>query len=380
MKILHLIIDHQVIERTLSLYEKVFPDSNDVIIFADKDEYKHLSGHKSCERISRKNVKNKGKHYDFSGINYIVAHYLTIEMIDFIGYAPPKIHVSWEIYGFDLYDQFLAPLGYNLQYVDWIDYKSPMLKLIYKLSLLNIIYFFRKGRVSQFPFIRKRYFKRITNRLNSVSGSRCNSVLLEQYSGKSYSFYETFCYSLKETLGSLYNISFFDEKNILIGNSCSLTNNHLYILNYIKDFDIGDSQIIMPLSYGGYPRYKDDVIVKYSNMFSNNYKCILNYMPLDEYNKIFLTLKTMVMASWREESFGTIIMGLYLGIKIYMSQKSPIYLSLVEEGFRVFKIEGVTNTDFNRPLSLEDKEYNRCLLLDNYNEDKYVQELKRQFV
>lgn len=380
MIILHLIVDHQVIERTLSFYEKVFPGSNEVLIFSDKDNYKHIREHNNCERISKKEAKKKGQKYDFSGISYIVAHYLTLEMIDFIGYAPKKIHVSWELYGYDLYNQFLAPLGYSLQYVNEMSYRRTLSRIADRLHIFSILYFFRYGKTSQFTFVRKRYFKKITNRLNSVSGSKCNAMILEQYAGRSYGFYQTFCYSLKDTLENLYDIDFYDGQNILIGNSCSLTNNHLYVLNYIKDFDLGESKIIMPLSYGGYPRYRDDVIAIYSNMFTNNYKYILNYMPLSEYNRIFLDLKAIVVASWREESFGTIIMGLYLGLKVIMSSKSPVYMSLIEEGFRVFRLENITNEEFVSPLLAEDKQYNRDLLLVKYSEDKFVSELKRQFV
>ena len=46
MKILHLIIDHQVIERMLGVYENVFPYHNDVIIFSLTTNFKHLHKYK----------------------------------------------------------------------------------------------------------------------------------------------------------------------------------------------------------------------------------------------------------------------------------------------------------------------------------------------
>ena len=73
-------------------------------------------------------------------------------------------------------------------------------------------------------------------------------------------------------------------------------------------------------------------------------------------------------------------MGLYLGIKIIMSRKNPVYLSLIEEGFHIFCIEDVTNIEFVKPLSIKDKDYNRHLLLKNYCENKFIGELKRQFI
>ena len=118
MRILHLIIDHQVIERTLGVYESLFPGCNEVVIFNQGSGLKHIKKYSDCIQVDRKTVRAIGKTFDFSRFDNIVAHYLTFEMIDFIDYAPRNIKVCWEIYGYDLYNQFLEPLGYKLQLVD----------------------------------------------------------------------------------------------------------------------------------------------------------------------------------------------------------------------------------------------------------------------
>ena len=72
-------------------------------------------------------------------------------------------------------------------------------------------------------------------------------------------------------------------------------------------------------------------------------------------------------------------MGFYLGIKVFMSNKSPLYQSLEEEGFVVYVIEDATNTNFSVPLTVEQKEHNRNLLLKDYSEEAFEKELNRQF-
>ena len=66
MKILHLIIDHQVVERTLGVYEKVFPQCNDIIIFNQGKELKHIEKYTNCTQIDNCSVKKIGKSFDFS--------------------------------------------------------------------------------------------------------------------------------------------------------------------------------------------------------------------------------------------------------------------------------------------------------------------------
>ena len=380
MRILHLIIDHQVIERMLDIFEIVFPTSNDVLVFSDASEYKHLNKHALCRRISKENVKKESETFDFSSYDYIVAHYLTLEMVDFISHAPKNIHVCWEIYGADLYDQFLVPCGFKMLYTNSLKYSSLPKRIMNRFGVYNLLLSIYTRNLKQLFCVRRRYFKKITNRLDSVEvGCVGDAKLLEKYSGRAIDTYKCFNYSLKKTLGDLYNMQFSDGNDIMIGNSASLSNNHLYVLNYIKNFSLGESKIIMPLSYGGFPSYKTDVMTEYQTLFSEKIFFLLDYIPLNKYNHIFKEIKTMVMAAWRQESIGTITMGLYMGIKIYMSNKSPLYLSLKEEGFYLYEIENVDEIEFVTPLSKDIKEYNRALLLELYDEKFFEAELRRQF-
>lgn len=382
MRILHLIIGHQVVERELGRYERLFPNCNDVLIFSDVGNMKHLRKYSSCPQITHINVKRKGKQFDFSRYNYIVAHYLTTVMIDFISYAPSSIHVSWDIYGADLYNQFLEPRGYQLQYSSLNKYLPIYQRLMNWIGLDKIIAFVRFESITQFKCVNRLYFNNITKRLDSVQiGCTCDGDLLDQYSGMRFTRFRAFNYSLKEVLGDYYGIPFNDiASDVMIGNSASLSNNHLYVLSIIKDIDFGDSRVIIPLSYGGVQRYKNAVVKEYMKSFSNNADFIFDYMPLQEYNKLFLNLKTMIMSSWRQESVGTIVMGLYLGVKVFMSKRSPLYESYKKDGFILFELESSSVFDLIQPLSDEEKIHNRSLLEELYDEKVIEAELKRQFV
>ena len=116
-KILHLIIDHQVIERSLGIFETLYPGQNEVLIFEQKDSYKHLHKYAICQRVNDSNLEEFAKSYDFSDVKYVISHYMNFWMAEFILQVPSYVHCCWEIYGYDLYNQFLESQGVNIYYI-----------------------------------------------------------------------------------------------------------------------------------------------------------------------------------------------------------------------------------------------------------------------
>lgn len=381
MKILHLIIDHQVIERMLGVYENVFPYHNDVVIFSLTTDFKHLRKYKECPVILRNQGRKEGKVFDFSSYTHIIAHYLTMDMIDFIKSAPIDVHVCWEVYGADLYNQFLEPNGFKLYYTDPVRYDK------YRVFRRYLPYLFKlalevKGYKYQFNFQINKQFKYISHRINSIQ--HCcyyDAALIEQYASRKIYSYEVFNYSLSEVLGKLKDTPFFDGDTIMVGNSASYSNNHLYVLNFLKRMDLKDElRFTLVLSYGGSKQYVSEVENAYKSSFPQKVEVLTSYLPLQVYNQIFLKVRSMIMSAWRQESIGTIIMGFYLGVKVFMSERSPLYKWFVDCGFKVFAIETAKEEDLDTPLSIKDKQRNREIVLERYNEERIARSLKENIV
>ena len=179
----------------------------------------------------------------------------------------------------------------------------------------------------------------------------------------------------------LIDTPFFDGDTIMVGNSASYSNNHLYVLNLLKRMDLKDElKFTLVLSYGGSKQYVSEVENAYNSSFPQNVEVLINYLPLQVYNQIFLKVRSMVMSAWRQESIGTIIMGLYLGIKVFMSERSPLYKWFVDCGFNIFAIETAKGEDLDTPLSTKDKQRNRELVLERYNEERIARSLKENIV
>lgn len=377
-KILHLIIDHQVIERSLGIFETLYPGQNEVLIFEKKDSYKHLHKYAICQRVNDSNLEEFVKSYDFSDVKYVISHYMNLWMAEFILQVPRYVHCCWEIYGYDLYNQFLEPQGLNIYYTHPFKFQKYSLFRSLFPNLFNHL-LSRRGVKYATNKEKKLLFDRVADRVDSLGVCTTGDVeILEKYSGKKFPYF-LFCnYSLREVFGDLWGSEFTEGNNIMIGNSASFSNNHLYVLEYMKRINF-DSDIVLTLSYGGNSRYRDAVIRSYSKAFPNRIKTLLNYIPLHEYNKSFLGYNSMIMAAWRQESIGTIMLAFYLGIKVYMSEKSPLYNSWKKEGFKIYAIESNDIEHISKPLSMEDRIHNRNLLLETYNEQNIINSVRTHF-
>ena len=382
MKILHLISDHQVVERTLGVYENIFPDCNDVLVFSNDSNFKRLKKDYRDRIVNKNNLTTIANNYDFSDVTYVIAHYLTMEKIDFIKLIPYNIHVCWEIYGGDLYDQFLEPGGYKMYYTSPLDFDKYGFYKKHLLFIFNCALYIKYRNKYIFRHQLNKQFDYISGRVNSLQYCcKYDASFVEEHAHRSIHSYEVFNYSLSTVLGELKDVDFYEGSDIMVGNSASFSNNHLYVMNYLKKISLPQNlKYILPLSYGGNQRYAEYVERIYKSVFDTQIETFRQYIPLHEYNKTFLRLKAVILSSWRQESQGTAIMAFYLGLKVFMSYKSPLYKWFVECGFIVFTIENANANDFVESLSIDDKKKNRELVLNRYSESCIVDTFKKEFL
>jgi len=151
-------------------------------------------------------------------------------------------------------------------------------------------------------------------------------------------------------------------QNIIIGNSATYPNNHLDIFDRLKTLNI-DTKIICPLNYGD-SDYISIVKEDGENKFKNNFQALEKYLPLNEYSRYLTSCSAMIMNHRRQQGTGNIILGLYLGMKVYLNKKSPVFSFLKEHGFIFFDFY----TDFKNSkenltsLTKSERNHNRIIL------------------
>lgn len=180
-------------------------------------------------------------------------------------------------------------------------------------------------------------------------------------------------YSIEETLGEL-QYEKMNGNNILVGNSCSIENNHLDAFNNLSKFEINNRKIIVPLSYGA-DWLRNIILKRCFNLFGNHFMPIIDFLALNDYNKLISSCSIMIMPHLRPQAQGNIITGLWLGAKVYLSQDSITYKYFQRIGAVVFSIENDLipgNKEALTALSDDIIEQNRAVMLREYGKDNMI--------
>lgn len=357
--ILHLVSDHFVTNTCLRIFREKLPNQNIVLVF----EY---FGNKvdGDAIVTDSNEAEVAKKIDFSKIDCIIISILTRKKNHFIRkYVPTNIPLIWWSYGVDLYSGFLRLRGFNLFYSEPDKYRFcgkwsfPLLKLL--------------RYVANFYF-RHLQDKYVVNRLvGFIPCIKPEYDLLRQYvKNKNFELIQIHSYGASFKFGGRYA----EGNDIAIGHSASISDNHLYALEYLRSLNISNSDIYITLSYSKtVPRYAKDVKLKYEKEYGDKVHFIETMMPKDEYWQSQYRYKTMILPSWRQEALDNIYTCLQIGIKLILSERSIVFQYLKEYGFIIFAIEKMDQECLDTPLTLDEKRHNQQLFV------KFVEERKRNY-
>ena len=363
--ILHLFDDEKVVNRTIKSFELALGKKSIYLCFA-RGNLKYVKEHERLFIYSDKLIPNLRK-FD---ISCIIIHYLSQEKINFVRkYFPLNIKIYWMMWGADFYNELLYSAGYPMYYRFPILGWKPLIKRI--LHFVGIDYN-RKHRLDTLHFIENNIDVCVTT---PIEYKLCKKYYENIFSKLDYvdSF---FYYPIDEILSDNLLNSSVEGDIILVGNSPSITNNHIYAFKYLKKLNLNDKRIITPLSYGGMQSYKKYVINKGRKFFGDRYEALLDFLPLDDYNELLLHASVCVFPSWRQEGNGNIIIALYLGAKVFISYHSPLYIYYRNMGIKLFELEEITNEELRNPLSIEDQVKNREILINNFSLEKQIESIR----
>lgn len=364
--LLHLLINEKVTRRTIYLFESVFPNKNYFVCTREGLCGSIQEGDPVVYFVNG----NLTKDIDFARINAVLIHYLTSESISFVEkYIPVNVPVYWFMWGGDFYP-LLGDRGYDI-------YSQPIFagrRYLFKSYILSKINWLSSNTKRTISFIRNRVSHCVTSREQLAL---CKKYYPNVFNDKK--LIEGFTYYCLETVLKDLKDCRVSGNNILVGNSSSVSNNHNYAFNFLKRLDLCGRQIVAPLNYNGTERYRNNVISMGRRYFGVNFKPLLNFLPLEDYNKVLLSSTISVFASWRQEAWGNIQILLYMGSKVYMSEKSPLYQTLKRLGFVIFALESINDGDFGRTMLEADIMTNRRLLERHYSLSSQIKFINRTF-
>lgn len=263
---------------------------------------------------------------------------------------PENINVAWFLWGGEIYGQpDLAESFY-----------APISKLIYRLHGC-----FRNQEDYAFP-------KQLIKRANYCLTSEVEEVdFVNKYLHTNLPHLWYTYYSIEDTVGALIGMR-CDGNNIFFGNSAGIANNHFDTLVQLKKVGIGDREIITPLSYGS--QWERNICVKFGKfLFGKKFKPLLSFMPRSEYNAQMLSCSIMIQPHWRPNAHGNIITALWLGMRVYLSERNIEYAFFKRIGCVIYSIEKDlkrNNPNVVSPMLEEDVAINQAVLYREFSKKR----------
>ena len=165
----------------------------------------------------------------------------------------------------------------------------------------------------------------------------------------------------------------YSKKNILLGNSATLTNNHAEALKLIYDLELQFDQIICPLSYGD-KDYREYITNYGHTLFNSKFKPLIRFMPLEEYYELTQSCPVVIMNHVRQQAGGIISSMLYQGATIFINKKSPIYDFYHRQGITIFTTDELEENPKLLEYRLNDQEifFARNVLRSNFGMDRAI--------
>jgi len=170
----------------------------------------------------------------------------------------------------------------------------------------------------------------------------------------------------------LGDINKANKGNIILGNSATISNNHLSVLKMINETDLGSRKVFIPLNYGD-EKYKEYILDFIKRLNNKNIIPLNDFMPYKEYQSIISTCDIMIMNHHRQQALGNIILGLLSGCTIFMNEKSSLYSFLKCKSFEIKNINELSKIPV---LSLKEKEHNASLAKKVFGKETQLESVK----
>ena len=368
--ILHVSLDEKFVAAANLVFSKAFPTvKNDFFLITSRDKKLKFGKLEEnfhiilTEKKSLKLLYKLAPEYDL-----IVLHFLPDFSVKLVNNLRQKTNFMWmvwgtEIYGTSLYkEQVLGEL--SKKYFRKENLVIKIRKEIRRLAIEVI----RFKELKFFPDKEKRKALKKIKLVGTIDEREFVSFV-ELKLLATNSKYVRFTYYPLEYIFSNELSTKLSGDNILIGNSATITNNHLEVFEKLRRINIEKRKVIVPLSYGS-NKYADMIIKEGKHVFNANFSPLLEYMPLDQYQKIIGSCSIVIMNHYRQQGVGNILSMLWMGAKVFLSEKSILFSIFQDMGCAIFSVENdldVNNKGCLSPLIRAKVEENREIIFNHFS-------------
>ena len=100
---------------------------------------------------------------------------------------------------------------------------------------------------------------------------------------------------------------------------------------------------------------------------------------MNEYNKVQSSTAVALFGNLRQEAIGNIMIALYMGAKVFLFEKNPVYEWAITHNLKVYPMDELTQQELDTLLPVEDAEHNRSVLRQLYSKRRMMQLIRELF-
>jgi hypothetical protein len=347
--------DSPFIDKIITQCDHISAD-NKYVVFDTKSKY---------SKSDRINFYASYKALKKSGLNVslykrIFIHYLGGNAVDLILDNKEYAEYYWFFWGADGYSLISDSKPIYLAKTRKLGKEKKPFKQIIKSKLLKIFRPVKKKKLKAVQHVKKccTWVKEDYELVKSCTGSSMDFFF--------FSYLSTAELINKNTTTSLTFNERGDALNFLVGNSLNPTNNHIELIDFVKELETSANiNTIMPLSYGGIESYKKSLMsYAKSNLKSTHF--LDRFLPYDEYMEIFQSIDVAVFFHIRQQGANNALALLWLGKILIMREENTLFMTLKSWGLSVLSHTEVTSLEYIKDYHnkhLNRVEENRTILL-----------------
>lgn len=339
---------------------------------------------KNAERVKNKNVFCAAYQSDafqqFIGdirqYEVVYIHWLYGNTARFVNTLTDSIKVVWCFWGGEGLEmpQMLKDVYQPLSYNYFLKYNTQDTRF----SITDIRGYFKQRRTAKNLF--NENIKAIKRSNFFAHYLLEDYALIKKYSGFNALFIPFFYAPLNEIVPFDTPLE-IKGNDIMLGNSDTLTNNHFEAIDVLSGADFKGKKIFCPLSYenGAYAQ----TITDYGNKkLGEAFIPLRTYLAKEDYNQILSACSFGVMNHNRSQALGNILVLLWSGAKVFMSEQSSLFRFLEANDVLVFpfhqSFKGSKNDVFKK-LTLSEAEQNRQTLIQLFGKQRHREQIQKLF-
>lgn len=377
--IIHFVVDEKIIDQIIDNFLQVSPNHQFLVFTENKnDNFNHITYTGPFIRSFNYIEDDINEVLSNTKADAIILHQLNLKFANTVNKIKNSIQIAWIAWGFDVYSlpnikpSLYAPI--TKQFILKCRPASSLVWSIKKYNFARVIFYRLKGKRDPYREI----FKAI-DRINFFSTyiREDFDYFSKYYHKNNLGFLESSFSTIDQYLAGNNNLR-VDEfaTSVIIGNSNTLESNYLDVIGKIQEKRDQINKIYCVLSYGKNNDHKKQVISEGEKQLGDKFQPLTDFMPREQYLEMLQSCSAGIFFHYRQQAMGNIIALLYLGSRVYLSERNPAYNFFLRNGIVVNSFENDFDRYLNTKLSYEDAENNRKKLDLIFSKEKVISDLK----